>query len=175
MQRKSSGYLTVEATISLSVFLFFMMFIMNFAQIYQVQNYVNHGLLESGKMLAFNSFEYDKKTVIDELYHIVQRLGILGEKHQSMEELERLWTSGQYGSAVSKAFGYYASDGTGITNENLKLLGVKEGISGLNFEGTTVTDDNLIINVAYEVDLPYKFFTFDKITLHQRVVCGLWK
>ena len=57
MGEKTRGYLTVEATITLTAFLFMMMFLMNMGQIYRTQNYVIHGLLQSGKSVAFSSYE----------------------------------------------------------------------------------------------------------------------
>ena len=175
MNRNSKGYLTVEATITLTVFLFFMLFIMNFAQIYQVQNYVNHGLLQTGKMLAFNSLEYDRENILESAIQLIQDLGVLGEKRDSSYEIEQLWKKEDYGEAVKKGFSYCASVSPDVTYDALVKYGVMEGVDSLDFSGTTVEDDKLIINVSYEIHLPYVVFNIERITLHQRVVCGLWK
>lgn len=175
MNRNSKGYLTVEATITLTVFLFFMLFIMNFAQIYHVQNYVNHGLLQAGKMLAFNSLEYDRENILESAIQLIQNIGVLGEKKESSYEIENLWKEEQYEEAVKKSFAYCASVSPDVTYDTLVKYGVMEGVDSLKFSGTTVEDDKLVINVTYDIHLPYVVFNIERITMHQRVVCGLWK
>lgn len=175
MNRNSKGYLTVEATISLTIFLFFMLFIMNFAQIYHVQNYVNHGLLQAGKMLAFNSLEYDRENIIDSAIQLVQDIGIVGEKSSNSRAIEDLWKKEEYAQAVKESFPYCVAASPDVANAALLKFGVMEGVDSLNFSGTTVEGKNLIINVTYDIHLPYVVFNIERITMHQRVVCGLWK
>ena len=173
LKENSKGILTVEATISLTIFLFFMMFILNFAQVYQAQNYVNHGLLQTGKTLAFKSFAYDQQSLSHEIRDILGMFNILGSREAV--ETEYKWRGKDYASVVKYAFGYCTAGSADITHANLLKFGILEGIDSLDFTGTMVQDDDLIINVKYDVRLRYSIFNFNEVTLHQRVVCGLWK
>lgn len=161
MKKDSKGYLTIEATISLIVFLFFMMFIMNFGHIYRVQNVVMHSALQTGKMLSFNSFSYDQTSTVDGIADLLQ---LFVGKNDS--EIELTWKlPGGQDDAVSKVFNYF------ISEEDMKKYRIEE----LDFSNSKVENDTLVIDMSYNVKMPFVVFNIEKITLRQRVVCGLWK
>lgn len=161
MKKDSKGYLTIEATISLIIFLFFMMFIMNFGHIYRVQNIVTHGVLQTGKMLSFNSFSYDQISTTD---GIIDLLKLFAGSDDA--EIELMWTMpGGQDDAVSQVFKYFVPD------DDMR----KYHIEALDFSKTKVENDSLIIDMSYDVKVPFVVFNIEKITLRQKVVCGLWK
>ena len=165
----SKGYLTVEATLSLTIFLFFMMFIMNMGQIYQTQNFVTHGIMQTGKNLAFNSYSYEQVSVVAELSYLVQALSLEGTGENV--SVGHRWKDKNYKEVAKETYACIFED---LDNE-LKKMQIKKGIEGIDFSGTTVKDNNLILNVTYDIELPFAFFNFNKVTMHQKVVCGLWK
>ena len=161
MKADSKGYLTIEATISLIAFLLFMMFIMDFGHVYRTQNLVAHGALQTGKMLSFNSFSYDQTSAID---LITDTLKLFAGSENS--EIELTWVMpGGKDEAVELVFRYFVSE------EDMK----RYQIESLDFSETEVEGDSLIINLSYDIKLPFAVFNLEKITMHQRVVCGLWK
>lgn len=171
MKEDSKGYLTVEATITLTIFLFMMMFIMNMGQIYRAQNYVVHGLLQSGKLLSFSSYEYKQISATDALIKLNEKLklGIFAKDR----DIEGYWKTTQYDKAAHHAFSYCAGGSPEKTNETLKRYGLKDGVDSMVFN-TTSSSGNLIITVEYQVELPFKLFGFENLTMHQRVKFGLW-
>lgn len=165
----SKGYLTVEATLSLTIFLFFMMFLMNMGQIYQTQNFMTHGLMQTGKNLAFNSYSYEQVSLVAELTYLTQALSLEGTGENV--SVGHRWKDKNYKEAAKETFVCICED---LDNE-LKKMQIKKGIEGIDFSGTTVDGKNLVINAKYDIELPFAFFNFDKVTMHQKVVCGLWK
>ncbi len=165
-KKQDKGYMTIEATIALTTFLFFMMFVMNIGHIYQVQSYVTHGALQTGKCLAFSSFSYDQVSFLNEL----QKLGLLLVGSDS-SGVEYSWQFGDYSNAAEKMFGYCAGGNPTDTQAQLDEFGV----TSLDFSETTVEDDDLILKMKYDIELPFAFFGYEKITMHQQVTCGLWK
>lgn len=175
MRKWEKGYLTVEATLVLTTFLFFMMFVMNMGQVYRAQNYVTHGLTETGKMLSFASYEYGNKTTISELWDALKDLALFAGLPMDEQEIKKAWEGGNCAQAAKMAFGYCAGKNTESTNRYLKRYGLSNGIDTIDFSGTQKNNGNLYIRVTYTVDLPFAFFGIDSIDLHQQVVNGLWE
>lgn len=169
--RLSKGYLTVEATISLTIFCFFMMFILNMGQIYRTQNYVNHGLLQTGKMLSFACYDYSHVSVTESIFDALCEL--FNFNSGTDLTLRADWEGERYDKAVERAFGYCADVNPQKTNETLKRYGLINGMSSINFTAA-VSSGDLEISVDYQIQLPFAFFGFDHVTMHQQVKCGLW-
>ena len=149
-----------------------MMFLMNMGQIYRAQNYVLHGMLQTGKWLSFSSYNYSNLSVsgINETvkHHLLLKDGI------SAAVIEFNVRTGNYQAAAKTAFGYCAGIYPAATNETLIEYGLKNGIDTIDFLGTGKEDGDLVIQVKYRVDLPFAFFNIDHIDLKQQVRCGLW-
>lgn len=171
MCKRTNGYLTVEATIVLTTFLFFMMFLMNMGQVYRAQNYVAHGLLQTGKLLSFSNYDYNVS--VTEMLTTITRDSLL-DSGVSSKELMSSWGFGNYTNAVKTAFLYCAGIDPAATNETLIEYGLKNGIDTIDFLGTGKEDGDLVIQAKYRVDLPFAFFNIDHIDLKQQVRCGLW-
>lgn len=178
-KRKSGGYLTVEATISLTVFLFFMMSIMNMGQIYRAQAYVTHGMLQSGKLLAYNSYEYDEVTAAGAILDVAESIlnvvsSAWGAGWFANDNIVKLyWNAGLYNLAVKEVFGYCAGENPSVTEAALKEHGLSKGIDTIQFTAKK-EDGNLLIQAQYQIELKFAFFGIRNITLHQQVKCGLW-
>lgn len=174
---KEQGYLTVEATLVLTSFLFFVLFIMNMGQIYRAQNYVMHGLLQTGKALAFGSYSYTNALPAEAgIRQIRDWMGVADDKTR----IQVLWKNGKYQEgnyreAVQTAFGYCIAGTPGRADEELKRMGLKDGIASIDFGETKKAGSDLEITAVYDVQLPFAFFGHDRVTLHSRVVCGVWE
>lgn len=172
MKRKDEkGYLTIEATISLIAFWFFMMFIMNMGQVYRAQNYMNHGLLQTGKMLAFSSYDYKHFSLSESVIDGMAQLFNFQVGNDPI--LYNDWRGENYNKAVIRAFGYCAGENEEKTNDTLKQYGIKDGVNSITFQ-TNVSSKDIEITAEYQIQLPFAFFGFDHITMHQQVKCGLW-
>lgn len=175
MKKSAEGYLTVEATLVLSIFLFFMMFIMNMGQIYRAQNYVTHGMMQTGQMLSFASYEYGNKTTISRLKDIGNTFSMFMGVPMDEQQIKNSWVGGDYAQTVRLAFGYCAGTENSSTEQYLKRYGLAQGMADIDFSGTHKDKENLYIEAKYKVELPFAFFGFESVTMHQQIVCGLWE
>lgn len=164
----NEGYLTIEATLSLSVFLFFMMFIMNYGQIYMAQGYIAHGLLQTGKLLSLASYEYDQRSTADAVGNILEAICV--GNTSTAQDIEWSWRVGNYSNAAERAFPFCAGKSPEENTVALKRYGIKSVGFEANIEGNDLT-----ITATYQVDLGFPFFGYDKLTLKQQVKNGLWK
>lgn len=172
--KNTEGYLTVEATLSLTIFLFFMMFLTNYGQIYMAQNYVTHGLLQTGKMLAMSSYEYEQDTTFAGAVTDILTF-LFGKERDAAEESAKVqW---KYGSdtdkkaAVETVLPYGTAANPSEFAEGLK----RYGINNVVMENAVIDGNDLIITTKYEVKLAFAFFGYEKIEMHQQVRSGLWK
>lgn len=181
MREKTDGYLTVEATLTLTMFLFFMMFIvMNMGQIYRAQNFVTHGLLQSGKVLSFNSFKYEDPTtgevIVDVLESVLNEISTFWgadwfDSNVKDDIVKAYWVTGNYNGIVKEIFPDCTAGAD--TDAILKQYGLVNGVESIKFD-TKKEGNDLVIGAEYDVQLPFRFFGFDHVTLHQQVKCGIW-
>lgn len=160
---KEKGVLSVEATIVLTTLIFFIMLILSFGRIFQAQNYMAHGLLETGKALAFKSYEYEK-VKNNVLANIVRQL--LSEKEANDGSVRRRWNGKSPSMAAERTFQYVVMD----SDKYLKYY----GISDINFSKSKIDNKDLVLHVSYNVKLPFGFFGHENITMHQQMRAGLW-
>ena len=176
MKKRQEGILTLEASISLTIYLFAMMFLVNFGQVYRAQNYMAHGLLQTGQMLAFSSYEYGADTTISKLGDGFMRLFSLVGNTPDRSDIKLAWKDGRYPEAAKTAFGYCAGKDVAETDKYLKQYGISGGIESIDFSKTTcLNGKDLCIRAEYRVDLPFAFFNVSYINMHQQIVCGLWE
>ncbi len=185
MKKRQEGILTVEAAISLTIYLFAMMFLVNVGQVYRAQNYMAHGLMQTGQMLAFSSYEYGKDTTISKLCdgfmslvsHLFSLVGgsILDDSILDESNIKQAWKYGRYTEAAKTAFGYCAGEDTAATNKYLKQYGISGSIDSIDFSKTCRKGRDLCIQAEYTVKLPFAFFNISEIKMHQQIVCGLWE
>lgn len=171
-KKRNKGYLTVEATLTLTAFLFAMLFLMNMGQVYRAQNYVTHGLLQTGKALAFESYHYKKSSSLENKVQGLMSWLNLADDRTSVQVA---WHNEKYQEAVEIAFGYCVGGMVEKADKELKRLGLKMGIASIDFSGTDKKDHGLEINAVYSVQLPFTFFGLEQVTLHSHVVCGVWE
>lgn len=162
--KEELGILSVEATIVLTLFLFFTLFIYNFGYVFRAQNYIAHGTLETAKSLSYKSYQYkveESEYVLEVAKSMISFLGF-----QSDEGLiKQQWRGKQYVEAAKSYFNICFT-----TNEVLE----EYHVTSVDFTGTKVSGNNLIVICTYKVELPFPVFGKDSIELHQEAKMGLW-
>lgn len=166
--KREDGYLSVEASISLTIFLFMMMFMMNFGQIYLIQNYVNHNLYQAGKMVSFYSYDYDERSLGEDLITLIKSLsgmsaGVEGEWVKQVL-LDR--ENKDYSKCMKLAFDNL--------DENVKPTLAEYGVEDVAIDEASVTDHDMNVTASYTIKLRFHFVGIDSITMHQHMKCGLW-
>lgn len=186
-EKYQSGSFSIEAAISIYFFLLFSMFIISFAQVYRAQNFVTHGLLETGKYMAFQSYDDSQFSYFESILDFIID-GVTGNTDRkairdayvrdngNLSEFHKLFGSlPDYKNAAKIVFGYCASESPEMTSDILKQYGLKDGIDSIKFTEVKMDGDDIVILVEYQVKLPIAFFNYKYINLRQNVKCALWK
>ena len=67
-----------------------------------------------------------------------------------------------------------SASGKESANEYLLSVGVENGINGLDFQGTKLTDDEIVVSIKYKVKLMFPFIGIDSIEMEQHAKSRLW-
>lgn len=167
MQRES-GYMSVEASISLTIFLFMMMFMMNFGQIYRIQNYINHNLYQAGKMVSFYSFDYSNRVFVEDIITFIKSLS------NTSVALEAEWVRTDFPEGDNKDFSRVVKMAFDNLDPNLSQTLSAYGVEEVLIDEATVSEQDMNVRASYTVKLRFQFLGIEKITMNQQMKCGLW-
>lgn len=166
---KNEGSLTIEATLALPIFIFFMMSVINFGQVYKAQAYVDHRLLQAGKMVSFMSYDYENNTAT-ELIGILAKLSPFAPSVEAGWIFRNMIRSDDYSACVDQVFHQLKGSGDWETPDT--IMGYY-GIDDVTISAKK-NDNDLDINAEYDIKLRFRFFGIEKISMKQSVKCGLW-
>lgn len=172
------GSITIEATISLVTFCFFLLFFLNFARVFRAQNVVAHGVIHAAKNMSIENYWLGG---IDDtkLGGMVNAIIDIFADTDGMEDTYASW--GAAGGVVEVAKDYFIASitGTGGTeseaDSRLKTLGIEGGLSGLDFSGTALSEDKITVKVTYNVKLMFPLYSIGEIEMEQYSSANLWK
>ena len=174
--KKENGILTLEASVSLTAFMLFILFFLNFAKVYQAQNIVAYGAYETAKQISLETYTSEALVASD----IGALVGEILELRMGTAELDEgevfLLTNGSIEERVKKRFITAISAGEETqADAYLQSVGIKNGMSGLDFTGTKLKDEEIVILINYKVQLMFPFMGIDSIEMEQQAKSRLWK
>ncbi len=187
---KNRGSITLEATVSLTAFLFCIMFFLNFARVYMAQNIVAYGAMEASMQF---SMDYCKAAAYGSSNiggFVAEIMGIFAngeDYHEDAPELEAgdiFMLNG--GGSQSRIENYFAKSITGNMDEGsfranadecLMAVGIEHGMDGLDFSGTALlnSQNKIQVNIRYRVKLLVPFLGISEIEMEQKASNRLWK
>lgn len=157
------GSLTIEASISLTAFIFIVVMVISFIIVYKAQGIVSHATLQASQSLAIESYyrETMSDTDIVKMISFVEAIGLINEQSHGYDSLGE---SNLY-AAVKEAFVYAIAENEKAADKALKNAGIENGLSGIDFTYSSVSNSNIIVNARYKVNLPFSFFGKKTVTL----------
>lgn len=174
--RNEEGTIALEASIALTLFLMLMLTLYSFLTVFQAQYSIEHALLETGKSMALETYATDKLVKTGEgkiLPHssvssILSELGLTKSVANSDYVSFTKWYQKDEDTVAvaKKRFCSYFAGGETETDLWLKQHRVKDGFSGLDFSGTKVQGDDLVIQVKYKSKLIFDYPAFKIGTLN---------
>ncbi len=171
IRKDTKGVLSVEATIALAVFLFFMMFLYSVMLLITGRETVNTALMRSAESLSLDS--YAVETIGSEKGSVEGRLtawlGITNMDETDFSSGEK-WYGGDAAGTVQRRFYGYLGGGADKAEEMLKSIGV----SGLSFDGTTVSGGDLVIQVQYQIEPSFNLFDLVKQDVTRTLRVKMW-
>ena len=162
---KKQGSVTIEASIALTMFIFIVMSILGFAAVFRAQSIVSHATLQTGQSLAIES--YYRETISSgsdsakTFSMLLKFAGLLGMKDLDGADdwYQSLGDKGtDFYSIVKSEFANSIAEDAKSADQILKDAGIKDGLDGIDFTYSSVGNGEIIINVQYNVKLPFSFF-----------------
>ena len=166
MKKREQGILSVEASIVLTLMLLFILFLFSFGRVYRAQNLVSHATLQSVDSVALESFlrettlQSDAADVVHLTSHITDSTAISEESLESLRSVN-------LPKVVREKFIAAIASSEAKADEKLRKLGVKNGLSGIDFSECKIdlANDDVIAAITYTVQMQFPVFGFDEITV----------
>ena len=188
MKKCEDGVIALEACISLTLFLIVMLALYSIIGMFTAQSMISHSLQQAGQSIALENYKNTKMDVKTMQKVPLSWLGKVtgGWSTESNNALDVTGGSFSDGTTVKKSnveniakkrfLSYLGGNGKNA-DAQLKALGVVGGVGGVNFEGTKLSGDDLIIQVSYKIRLVFyiEMFHFGEFDSTQSVCCRLWK
>jgi hypothetical protein len=168
--KRESGMLTIEASIALTAFMFLVLFILNFGNVYRAQSLVSHATNQTSQALAIES--YFRETFFD------SRLGnslfvadVLGFDQSGISDLYISLENprADLKNIIKTHFAYSIADSVESADKLLRDKGVVNGLAGVDFSMSKVKDSNIIVSAKYKVKLQFSFFGYKEIPFSKAV------
>ena len=172
----TSGLLSLEASIALTIFIFLMLFMYSFFVVFEARNEIGHVLLSTADSLALDAFanEAAETGTVQEILIVVYGAISNDENYTNV----RKWYSGSDGliqdTIQNRFMAYLAGGDTDKADALLKQLNVVDGISGLDFSQSKVSDNNIYLVVKYKLDYEFKVFGLGTMEFEQKCCSKLW-
>ena len=176
MLREQNGVLTVEGSIVLPIFIFFIMIFLNFSQVYRAQNYIAHNLLQASSLIAAESYEKDVSALAGAGTELSEMFDNFSDMFKSSSQIQAEYTADQAKSTQALIADKMAeaAGGQSILEGNLKSFRVEDG---MDFSRSTYDAGSREIHIVveYKIAFRYPFFGIDTITLVQNAKAYLWR
>lgn len=166
MKKREQGILTVEASIVLTLFMLFVLFIFSFARIYSAQNIVSHATIQTSDDMALESYlrENARDDKAQDVVYLASRL--TGSTTLCEDNFKSLQVT-DIPSLAREKFIAAISSSEYEADEILKKFGVKDGISGIDFSASSLDNqkENVIVSVSYTLKVQFPIFGGNEISV----------
>ncbi len=166
MKKYEKGVLSVEASIVLTLFTFFVLFLFNFASIYTAQTVMSHATIQAADAVALESYlretaaEGDAEDIVYLTSQITDSTSISADSFESLRTAD-------LPDVARQKFVTAVSNTESKANQKLEALGVQDGLAGVDFNSSYVDldRDDVIVEVNYTLDLKFPVFTAKEVKL----------
>ncbi|MBR4733744.1 MAG: hypothetical protein IK081_13350 [Lachnospiraceae bacterium] len=182
MVHNEKGLLSLEASISVTLFIFLMLFLYSFFVVFEVRNEIGHALLATANSMSIDAFTTstlasDTNLAVDFFYDLY---GTKADAGTTFVNHTAWYDTADFTEILKKRFFSYLcganhGDTSGAGATILKKYHVVDGVDGIKFDGSKVEDGKLYLTVTYTVEMEYKVFNFGQFKFEQSACSKLWK
>lgn len=171
MSDKDRGSISLEAAMVVPMFIMLMLMVNGFFLLFMGQEIMSHALIQSAKSMAFDPYAVQRIDAEEnDLSEFINDMGTLvtdGLQHNLTDWYEDEAT---VVTEAEKRFVSFVREDKNDANELLELVGIKDGIDGLDFAESEVDMDNgfLRLKVNYTQEFMFNLFDFTSI---ERSMC----
>lgn len=188
--KNEKGLLSLEACIAVTIFIFLMLFLYSFFVVFEVRNEMGHVTLATANSMSLDAYENDTLGESDTIGQIFYN--VYGQATNSQNDFTdfRKWyddstvtdengnvtLSAEFAGVVKARFiAYLTSGDADKAEEILKRYHVVNGVDGLDFSGSHISDGKLYLSVKYEIEYEFKVFNLGSNKFEHKACSKLWK
>lgn len=188
--KNEKGLLSLEACIAVTIFIFLMLFLYSFFVVFEVRNEMGHVTLATANSMSLDAYENDTLGESDTIGQIFYN--VYGQATNSQNDFTdfRKWyddstvtdengnvtLSAEFADVVKARFiAYLTSGDADKAEEILKRYHVVNGVDGLDFSGSHISDGKLYLSVKYEIEYEFNVFNLDSNKFEHKACSKLWK
>lgn len=150
------------------MFIILMLFLYAFFVFFMGQQLVAHGMVQAAKSMAFDPYASHRAAAqggdLDQM--VASLFDDLGSTHYSAAEWYTEDGADDLEDIAKERFLVYLRKDSADQGKLLELIGVKDGISGLDFSGSKVENGTLTLTLKYTQEF---FFKLTELTSFERV------
>lgn len=188
--KNEKGLLSLEACIAVTIFIFLMLFLYSFFVVFEVRNEMGHVTLATANSMSLDAYENDILGESDTIGQIFYN--VYGQATNSQNDFTdfRKWyddstvtdengnvtLSAEFAGVVKARFiAYLTSGDADKAEEILKRYHVVNGVDGLDFSGSHISDGKLYLSVKYEIEYEFNVFNLGSNKFEHKACSKLWK
>ena len=188
--KNEKGLLSLEACIAVTIFIFLMLFLYSFFVVFEVRNEMGHATLATANSMSLDAYENDTLGESDTIGQIFYN--VYGQATNSQNDFTdfRKWyddstvtdengnvtLSAEFAGVVKARFiAYLTSGDADKAEEILKRYHVVNGVDGLDFSGSHISDGKLYLSVKYEIEYEFNVFNLGSNKFEHKACSKLWK
>lgn len=186
MRKDQSGVITLEACISVLMFLLLMLLLSGLFLMFMAQTVTAHAVLETAQSMSLEAYSLEKLAVDEGAAASVgEHLGSFvsswfGTAENSPNFVSaNKWYEGdekEIAAAIKERFvGYIAGGNESKADKLLTMMNVVNGLDGLDFSKSYVEDDTLHIFLAYKLKYNFNMGPLKDVPVEQTASSRLWK
>lgn len=180
------GLLSLEACISVTIFIFLMLFMYSFFILFEARNIVAHATLSAANAVALDAYETSNQADYDTLGGMLTSLykeSIPANSdfvdnqdwyRDATQEDASLRTGKERDAVKTRFLAYLGGGDTEKATKILKRLHIRGGADGLDFSKTRVEGKKLYVTVSYTIDLEYNIFAPKGLKMEHTACSKIW-
>jgi len=181
-RKKQAGYITLEACITLVLFMFLIFFIIGLTSVFMARATMTHTLLQTAQSMSMDQYETDKLGFDEDeedaslgaaIKILISQFG--GEASQSPYFTDKghwydISKSDSLKDVAKKRFiGYLSNGNEEKAKEILDVLNVTSTVEGIDFTKSKIENGDLYLTVNYQIEYSFNAFLFNSIDMEQTV------
>lgn len=164
-KKNNSGAITLEAAIFVPIFLILMLLVNGLFMLFMGQQIMTHALIQSAKSMAFDPYASQRGAAEPDANLTNIFIDLFSEfrtdGYDEYVETDDWYAENNVGDVVKARFLAYIRPGQSNAADILDLVGVEDGMNGLDFSDCSVENGVLTISVHYKQNFVYNAMGLD--------------